>query len=428
MTGHEEFLELCALSTSGALNTEEQQRLEAHLAACGECREALRQYEAVVDIGMPKFASELSADAESQEVDQVWSEQAAEARFVERLALEKMGERQLSGKPKDGILKLRATRVHDLLIWSAAAVILLSLLGGTLVYKVAFRRLTPKTVLITHNATATNPADVQQQLATLARERDIANEQLKQRDEALSLLKRKIGEEMATVEKLKDKQLDLENTLKSSEESKQQLQLERESVARKYEAAQASREKMQRDLGSLQERRSEDVTQAASMEAKVTELTRLLNERDGTIDEQTQLLAHDRDIRELMGARDLYIAEVYDVDRNGKTRKPYGRVFFTKGKSLVFYAYDLDRQPGVRNASSFQAWGRSGPNRKQALSLGIFYEDSSANKRWILKSDNAKTLEQIDAVFVTIEPRGGSQSPSGKPLLFAYLRVEPNHP
>jgi len=37
-------------------------------------------------------------------------------------------------------------------------------------------------------------------------------------------------------------------------------------------------------------------------------------------------------------------------------------------------------------------------------------------------------LEQIDAVFVTVEPAGGSRKPSGKPLLFAYLKVDPNHP
>ena len=45
-----------------------------------------------------------------------------------------------------------------------------------------------------------------------------------------------------------------------------------------------------------------------------------------------------------MGARDLYVAEVYDVERTGETRKPYGRVFYTKGKSLIFYAYDLDQE------------------------------------------------------------------------------------
>lgn len=160
----------------------------------------------------------------------------------------------------------------------------------------------------------------------------------------------------------------------------------------------------------------------------MTDLTKLLADRDATTEQQHQLLAHDRDIRELMGARDLYIAEVYDVARTGVTQKPYGRVFYTKGKSLVFYAYDLDQEGGLKNASTFQAWGRRGADPKQALSLGIFFVDNVAKKRWVLKFDDPKALAQIDAVFVTVEPNGGSRKPSSKSLLFAYLRVDSNHP
>lgn len=39
-----------------------------------------------------------------------------------------------------------------------------------------------------------------------------------------------------------------------------------------------------------------------------------------------------------------------------------------------------------------------------------------------------KTLAEIDAVFVTIEPKGGSARPTGKQLLFAYLKADSNHP
>ena len=164
-------------------------------------------------------------------------------------------------------------------------------------------------------------------------------------------------------------------------------------------------------------------------------MTGVLRDREREIDQkqeqvakQQDLLDHDRDIRELMGARDLYIAEIHDVDGTGETNKTYGRVFYTRGKRLVFYAYDLDAQPGVRNASTFQAWGRRGPDKQQARSLGIFYEDNLSKKRWVLKADDPKTLQDIDGVFVTVEPNGGSSHPSGKQLLFAYLRVNPNHP
>jgi anti-sigma-K factor RskA len=103
-------------------------------------------------------------------------------------------------------------------------------------------------------------------------------------------------------------------------------------------------------------------------------------------------------------------------------------VFYTRGKSLIFYAYDLDQAAAMRKANAFQAWGRRGPDRQTALNLGVFYQDNGSKKRWILKCDDPKTLAQIDAVFVTVEPNGGSQRPSGKSLLFAYLRVDANHP
>jgi hypothetical protein len=37
-------------------------------------------------------------------------------------------------------------------------------------------------------------------------------------------------------------------------------------------------------------------------------------------------------------------------------------------------------------------------------------------------------MRQIDAVFVTVEPNGGSKKPNGKQLMYAYLRATPSHP
>ena len=195
-----------------------------------------------------------------------------------------------------------------------------------------------------------------------------------------------------------------------------------------WSTAQATTKGLQDKLDSLEQQSSHDKQQATALEAKVNDFTRLLHDRETTIDQQQELLAHDRDIRDLMGARDLYVAEVYDVERTGETKKPYGRVFYTKGKSLIFYAYDLDQQAGVKNVSTFQAWGRRGPDWKEALNLGIFYVDNASKKRWVLRFEDPKALAQIDAVFVTVEPNGGSHKPSNKPLLFAYLHIDPNHP
>jgi hypothetical protein len=79
-------------------------------------------------------------------------------------------------------------------------------------------------------------------------------------------------------------------------------------------------------------------------------------------------------------ARHLYIAEVYDIAKTGQTKKPFGWVFYTKGKSLIFYAYDLD-QPGVKTASSFQVWGSEGANQGRVVSLGVYSPETSLTER-----------------------------------------------
>ena len=195
------------------------------------------------------------------------------------------------------------------------------------------------------------------------------------------------------------------------------------------DSAQNNSQVLQEKLDTLDQQSVRDTDRAKASETKVNDLTHLLQQREADLEQQDQLLAHDRDIRELMGARDLYIAEVYDVAGTGETKKPYGRVFYTRGEIAGFLRSTIWIEQGeVKRASAFQAWGRRGPDRQQSVNLGIFYEDNASKKRWILKCDDPKTLAQIDAVFVTVEPNGGSHKPSSKPLLFAYLNVNPNHP
>ena len=103
-------------------------------------------------------------------------------------------------------------------------------------------------------------------------------------------------------------------------------------------------------------------------------------------------------------------------------------MFYTEDESLIFYGYDLDQQPGVKKTGAFQAWGGRGADRQHAISLGLLYKDDANQKRWVPKFNDAKTVFEIDAVLVTVEPEGGSAKPTGKPLLFTYLKFDPNHP
>jgi hypothetical protein len=309
-----------------------------------------------------------------------------------------------------------------------AACVVLSVALATYTYRVGKGR--HPEIISTNSFPGVNTDEevLEQKISDADHERQSLKAQLGARDKLIADLRHQIEEQSSSLVQMKSAEANLEQSVATDEADKQRVAEERASFAPKLDAAQASVQKMQAELESVRRQRSEGDALDASLQAQIMDLNGQLRDREQTINKQDDLLSHDRDIRDLMGARDLYIAEVYDVGRDGATQKPCGRVFYTKGKSLLFYAYDLDQQPGVRSARTFQAWGRRGADMQEAVNLGIFFQDSAAKKRWVVKFDDAKSLEQIDAVFVTVEPAGGSRKPSGKPLLFAYLKVDPNHP
>ena len=211
----------------------------------------------------------------------------------------------------------------------------------------------------------------------------------------------------------------------------QTLAQERDALNSKLQAMSQSFEQDRLELASLRAERDQTALRTSSLEKQISDLTATNRDQERRLKDSDKYLTSDRDIRELMGARKLYIADVFDVDGTSRTKKPFGRVFYTQGKSLIFYAFDLDREPGVVNASTFQVWGqKETPQGEQAspMNLGILYMDNETNRRWVMRFDEPRQLAEIDAVFVTVEPRGGSHKPTTKPFLYALLRNEANHP
>jgi hypothetical protein len=429
MRPHEEFLELCAISTTGELSEDERRRLREHIATCSECRQALSEFEAVADVGAPLLSSELG----TPEPPERTAIQIAELIPANTARSESPGpESDLAKLSKGAIFAHRnggrGTHVNWTYVWLPfAAAVLLIVALGIYSYQVG-RRHVSRVAQATSSPVDAKLGALEQQLSDLGHDREVLRARLAERDRAIRELQRQMEGESAALSDARNIQSNLEHSLQGALSEKQQIAQQQSSASQTLDAAQASLQKMGTELDLVRQQRDQDESRAGSLEAQIKDLNAQLRQSQQTVGKQQDLLADDRDIRDLMGARDLYIAEVYDVARDGATQKPYGRIFYTKGKSLVFYAYDLDEQPGVKNASTFQAWGQNGPDRQQALSLGIFYQDSVAKKRWVLKFDDPRMLEQINAVFVTVEPQGGSHKPSGKPLLFASLRIEPNHP
>jgi hypothetical protein len=432
MEPHEKFLELCAISTSGDLTDAERKDLQTHLAECLECRQALKEFEAAADIGVPLLHSHLASphslessfnSLETVPVTATCATNPVETGHTEEKPIARESGLDFSHRNGHGRMPVNWNYV-----WMpfAAAIVLTAALG---IYSYQFGKHKGQEVArITPTLPDTRLEALEQQISDNGHERQALKVQLAQRDGMIAGLHRQLEEQSAVLAEVKSAEANLEHSLQSDQTEKQEVAQERGTLNQKIDSLQTSLQRTETELDSLRQQRSQDQSRAESLEAQIRDLHGQLRDRDQALGKQEELLAHDRDIRDLMGARDLYIAEVYDVARDGQTQKPYGRVFYTKGKSLIFYAYDLDQQAGLKNARTFQAWGRRGQDIQQALNLGIFYQDNVGKKRWVLRLADAGTLDQIDAVFVTVEPNGGSHKPSGKPLLFAYLKVDANHP
>ena len=433
MGPHEEFLELCALSAGPGLTPEDQARLNEHLAGCPECREAAREFEVIVTEVVPALAEDLAPQLESD--DPSFSQESAEASFFQRLSEEEEKSRAEHRDAEPWLSPLVVRRSHRLrrtfdryhfwmplaacLVLCVSLVILTYRLGTKRGYFLASRR-QPVSVPL--------GSPSQGSLEAAVHERDAVVQRLAEKDKAMAELRREVAEKSGENAKLHAADDEQQAALANANRINNQLTEEHGQALNQAKASQEALEASEKKLKHLEEEQSVDLAHAATLEAKVAEVSRSLAEQKQMNADLEELLAKDRDIRELMGTRELYITEVRDVLTTGEMRKAFGRLYYSKGKTLIFYAYDLNDLPGLKKTSSFQVWGNRGPDRNHALKLGVFSEDNASKKRWVMKVDDKKTLEQIDAVFVTIEPPGGGNKPSGTPLMYAYLKVNSNSP
>jgi hypothetical protein len=426
---HDSFRELCAVATTGTLTDKEWSELRLHLLQCEECSESLQKYREIARSGMPLLISEESVgDHNGQES---WTPELAKTELFARIA---RGEQV--GWSRDTAVRIQHSERMD--VWNAALRYAVSFAIAAVLIVSIYRFGINKRQQPVHSSAPSPSMDtdsVQTQVELLKREKASVDELLGARNGQIVVLSKQLEAASVDLEKLKvlQKQTEIDLQQESTETSKARslnssIVAERDAMAGRLQDAESSLASVKTTLNDLREERRNNLLRTASLEDRITELSGHLKNQNTLSAVDAQLLASDRDIRELMGARDLYIADVFDVDPNGRTQKSFGRIFYTRGKSLVFYAFDLDKQRGVHNASAFQAWGRRGMHDISPVNMGMFYLDNETNRRWILKFDDPDSLAKIDSVFVTVEPKGGSQAPRGKPFLVASLQAQPNHP
>jgi hypothetical protein len=420
MSAHERFEQLCALATTGDLSPDEFSQLREHLLRCTGCRAAYGDFHSIVEQGFPAL--------ERPKLPWSFPKIGVKKRFVARAA-----------KQGIAITHLRErTGARRILVTATLGVFLAMLFGfGARWYR---------SVLDRETAAASQIAGLSEKIIDLERQLSAKSQEAQPRlippSAPAQIVPQEVREQNAELSRL---QRDYDATLTSRaqlEEAVAALSRELSAVRGESVASRTDVQRLERDLrdADLNLSRSREELErlraaGAGTTATITDLQRQLAAFTATVREQTQtiqrdreLLARDKDIRDLMAARDLRIVDVQDDGTPGKVRPLPGRIFYTHGKSLIFYAYDLQNKGNANNVA-FQVWGKRDGRSQAPRSLGILYVDDSSQNRWALKFEDPDVLARIDQVFVTVEPPGGSRQPTGKQLLTAaFLNQEPNHP
>jgi hypothetical protein len=415
MSAHESFEQLCALATTGDIDPEDFRLLQTHLLECASCRASYSDFHAIVERGFPALEPRRRR----------WSFRGygLKRRFNARARKEGIS---VSG------LKRVALGARRFAPAALTALVFLAMAGE--IWRTHWRSEEPLSSTLSAPSESSEIAALTQKVAEL--ERQLASraglteqvEAIPESGRELSRLQSEYNSALAARALLEERVETLSMELGELRGRSEISQNEMDRLQRNLREAENALFGTNQSLESLRAARSEDTATIAEQRRRLGQLDATVREQAEIIQRDRELLSADKDIRDLIAARDLKIVDVWDDGTPGRTRPIPGRIFYTRGKSLVFYAYDLQNKGNVDRVS-FQVWGKKDGRSQAPRSLGILYADDSAQKRWALKFEDPEVLSEIDQVFVTMEPPGGSRQPTGKQLLTAaFLNEAANHP
>ena len=427
MLTHDDFEEICAAAGIGQATGEELAQLEQHAAECTRCRQA---YVDCLNVAAQQFArAKQNPTLSAKEVEEYIDSDLFVRRFLDRAEREGITFSREVDKAVNPPARV-SFEFSPIAWWRvpktafAAAVLFIALASsGYLYWRNSFNRL--------RGGSESQRSVVEPAAPVTPTNPDIANlEDINQKLQAE--IGRLSGELRKTSDLLAASQ---ENVKLASKDyallasDRQALELKVKQVQQELTDAQALTSSAQQEASSQHRRAADSEATLVASQIKLHDLEDALKEKSIALDQERQLLSLGHDVTDLMGARNLHIVDVVDTDGHGKARPAFGRIFFTEGKSLIFYAYDLNEAKIEKANYQYQVWAKKeGPNR-QAQRLGIFYSDDKVQRRWVFKCDDPKLLREIDSVFVTFgRPDGNPSHPDSPSLMYAYLRGQPNHP
>jgi hypothetical protein len=426
---HEHFEELCAAASIGQATGEELLELEQHIAECGACRETYFDY---LQVAAKEFvAAKQDPTLSPHEAQECLNSELFTRRFFDRAEREGI----VFSPEVDQNIKL-APPIPFAFSWQpswqtprmAMAVALLLFLVVAMSYShwkaSFFSRI--RTVMKTQNSTV--PTIEPPVMASDLRIAELSAANVK--------LHRQLDRLSDELRNANDRLVASDTDLKATSQDRRKLASDRDSLEIRLEQVQRELAQSEAVAENAVKEANAQRQHAGDIEAKLVadqvnlhEIEQGLKEKSAALDQEHQLLSIGHDVTDLMGARNLHIVDVVDTDPRGKKRPVFGRIFFTEGKSLIFYAYDLNEAKMQKANYQYQVWAKKEGQNRQAQRLGIFYSDDKAQRRWVFKCDDAKILREIDSVFVTFgRPDSDPSHPEGSSLMYAYLRGQPNHP
>lgn len=424
---HEQYEEICAAAAIGQASPEELAELERHASECDSCR--LEYYE-YLDLTARQFAAaEKVPELSLNEAEGCLNSERFAKRFFQRA--EREGILFSDGAARDvrdaGSVSpsFRRRSLWRIPVFATAAAVI-TLVAVSAVYFVKGYPLRT-----THDdsrleertpASAISLGDFDQRLSELK----AANLTLESQIQKLAANLRDADSRLAQTD----------TKLEATSQERQRLAAQRNALAvqlqeleRKLADSESAAVAGQQQSNQFRDRADDLQASLVAGQTRIQELTDELTEKSAALNRERQLLAVGHDVSDLMGARNLHIVDVVDTDSHGKTRPAFGRIFFTEGKSLIFYAYDLNETKIEKASYQYRVWSRKEGQDPRVQSLGIFYSDDKAQRRWVFKCNDPKVLSEIDSVFVTLEPVNSDPAhPKGSNLMYAYLRGQPNHP
>ena len=393
---HEHYEALCALAAGGLLEGEEFVDFQAHMKGCSECLSDYKELSGLVTGELPQ----------------------AQGTFRQKLAA--MSARPL---PHSRQRFLRRARAEGVVFsrevetpaqssrWYFRPIVMLAPAVGLVVVAVSFT--------VYHIRETPDKSQAVQQIAELKQENSALTASLAQLNESVAASQREIQDLRAQLRNAATSS----DLRRSSEQARGQAERSSSRAAQLLEESR-NQEKMlaeaRDEAARVNQLRVNDEASLVEQQARITELSNKLRIASATLDMERHLAAAGEDIRELMVSRQLHVIDVHDTDANGNPSKAFGRVFLTEGKSLTFYAFDLNEEKGVSAKRGFQVWAAL-QTGNAARSLGFLHLDAKAQGRWVLKVENPELVKEINSIFVTVEPAAGGKQPTGQKMLYAYL-------